>query len=97
MCYMNKIQFSHEFEINEHGIPWSDNNRKGSVNISNSQDGKQVSISGDKEGLLCLAKKLIEVAHCDVVGYHKHIDEVEAENIQTTPTGLEVAVGKLVD
>ena len=88
---MKKIEFTHKFEINDNGIPWSESNRKGMLNVN----AAQIFISGDKEGLLCLAEKLIELAHSDIDGYHKHLDDVEAEGLGVIPEGAEITLGKI--
>ncbi|WP_232003156.1 Imm32 family immunity protein [Pseudoalteromonas piscicida] len=51
-------------------------------------------MSGDKSGLLALASKLIEVANCDLDGYHKHLDEIELPNVSIKPDNLELNIGK---
>lgn len=88
---MKNIEFTHSFEINDNGIPWGEKNRKGVLNVN----GMQISIDGDKEGLLCLAEKLIELAHSDLDGYHKHLDKIEAENLEILPKGAELTLGKI--
>ena len=53
-----------------------------------------VYLTGDKGGLLALASKLIEVANCDVDGYHKHLDEIELPNVSIKPDNIELNIGK---
>ncbi|MEP2651501.1 MAG: hypothetical protein ABJH06_05835 [Paraglaciecola sp.] len=89
---MKEIEFNHNFIINQNGIPFSEKEHDGSVEVD--IENGSVYISGDKSGLLALASKIIEVAHCEVTGFHKHLDEVEIPNVVLKPDGLELNIGK---
>ena len=67
------------------------NKPEGYIHISSSEN--EVDIEGNKEGLLTLAKKIIEVAESDIGSYHKHIDEIEVPNLRLYPNDLELIIG----
>ena len=89
---MKEVEFSHKFIVNKSGIPFSETEHSGSIEFDVAD--KSVYLSGDKNGLLALAAKLIEVANCDVPGYHKHLDEVEMPKVSIKPEGVELNIGK---
>jgi hypothetical protein len=89
---MKDVEFTHKFVINKNGIPFSEKEHCGCIELN--ANSNTVYLSGDKGGLLALAAKLIEVANCDIDGYHKHLDEVELPNVLIKPDHLEVNIGK---
>jgi hypothetical protein len=89
---MIEVEFAHKFVINKNGIPFSEKEHTGGIELD--VNNNTVYLSGDKGGLLALASKLIEVANCDVDGYHKHIDEIELPNVSIKPDDLELNIGK---
>ncbi|MDP5460480.1 hypothetical protein [Alishewanella sp. SMS8] len=90
---MREVEFTHKFKINRHGTPFSERNNTGKIEVDINVNS--VYLSGDKNGLLALAAKIIEVANCEVPGYHKHLDEVEIPNVSMSPKGLEFTIGKI--
>ncbi|MBU3005746.1 Imm32 family immunity protein, partial [Paraglaciecola arctica] len=89
---MKEVVFSHKFVINKNGIPFSEKEHCGCIDLD--VNSNTVYLSGNKDGLLALASKLVEVANCDVDGYHKHLDEVELPNVLIKPDGVELNIGK---
>lgn len=92
---MKKVEFTHQFIINSHGIPFSERNSTGKLQID--INGRSVYLSGDKNGLLALAATMIEVANCEVPGYHKHLDDVEIPDVSVFPKGLDFTIAKAND
>ncbi|WNZ57499.1 hypothetical protein QT397_09215 [Microbulbifer sp. MKSA007] len=90
---MKEIEFTHKFIINSNGIPFSNRASKGKLAIDIDKGG--VCLSGDKDGLLALAAKIIEVANCEIPSYHKHLDELEIPNITVLPMDKELVIGKI--
>lgn len=91
---MKEVKFQHEFIINENGYPWSEENCFGTISIEAKPNTSYVEISGNREGLLSLARKLIEVAECSIDGYHKHIDSLEAPNLKIEPKNQSLNIHK---
>ena len=89
---MKKIEFSHTFVINPHGIPFSEVEHAGEIEVGINKSC--VYLSGDKNGLLALASKIIEVANSEVPGYHKHLDEVELPNVTISPFEVALNIGR---
>ncbi|WP_444926112.1 hypothetical protein ACJJI4_18735 [Microbulbifer sp. TRSA002] len=89
---MKELEFTHKFFLNKSGIPFSEKEHTGVIELDVSN--KTVYLSGDKSGLLALAEKLIEVAHCDTQSYHKHLDDVELPNVSLKPDNLEIIIGR---
>mgnify|MGYP000067465232 CR=1 FL=1 len=89
---MKEVEFSHKFIINKSGIPFSETEHSGSIELDITE--QSVYLSGDKNGLLALASKLIEVANCDIDGYHKHLDEIELPKVIIKPDNIELNIGK---
>jgi hypothetical protein len=89
---MKEVEFCHKFLINQNGIPFSEKEHNGSIDVE--IESNSVYLSGDKDGLLALASKIIEVANCDITGYHKHLDEVEIPNVTVKPASVELNIGK---
>lgn len=89
---MNLIFFEHHFSINPAGCPFSESKSSGHLRFS-LKGNQQLDISGDREGLLSLARKLIEVAHAEVSGYHKHLYDVGASGLEITPQSLSIILG----
>lgn len=87
-----KSKFEHIFEINRNGIPYSDRGHCGELAFETSDS--HLHISGDKSGLLALASKLIEVANCDISGYHKHLDDIELPDVKITPNSAEIVISR---
>ena len=89
---MKEIIFSHNIIINEHGCPNSDRECKGVIRYQVSGEPAALEISGDRDGLLSLACKIIEVAQCELYGYHKHLDEVEVPGLIIEPGDAEIII-----
>jgi hypothetical protein len=92
---MKKKTFTHQFEINEYGCPYSENTGSGEIDIY--KRGNSISISGNKEGLLTLAKKIIETAEAEIEEYHKHLDEIEVPSLTINPDRTEIDIEKRKD
>jgi len=92
---MKEVNFVHKFIINSNGIPFSDQEHDGSIEVDIGDNS--IYLSGDKNGLLALACKIIEVANCDLTGYHKHLDEIEMPNVNIRPENIELNIGKSKD
>ncbi len=92
---MKKKTFTHQYEINEYGCPYSVETGSGEIHIF--KHGNSISISGDKEGLLILAKKIIETAEAEIDGYHKHLDKFEIPNLTVNPYRTEIKIEKTED
>ena len=88
---MKEFEFTHRFIINPHGIPFSERENTGELDVDISESG--VCLSGNKDGLLALASKIIEVANAEAPNYHKHLDEVEIPNVKVSPPGIDVNIG----
>ena len=92
MSTRQKIIFSHTVLINEHGCPNSYTESKGVIRYQVSGEPAALEISGDRDGLLSLARKIIEVAQCELYGYHKHLDEVEVPGLIIEPGNSEIII-----
>lgn len=92
---MKEINFSYTFMLNKNGIPFSESDPSGKVSFDIANE--TIYVTGDKDGLLALASKIIEVANCDIAGYHKHLDEVEVPNLEVVPSNLDLIIGKIED
>jgi hypothetical protein len=89
---MNEVEFTHKFIINPHGVPFSEKNHTGELEVD--INNNCVYLSGDKNGLLALASKIIEVANSEVPNYHKHLDDVELPSVTISPSEIELNIGK---
>ena len=89
---MKEVEFVHKFIVNPHGVPYSEIEHSGEIVVDINKNC--VYLSGDKNGLLALASKIIEVANAEVPNYHKHLDEVEIPDVKVTPIGVELNIGK---
>ena len=89
---MQRHTFTHEFEINDNGCPFGELPERGRIKAVPLDKG--IEIVGDKEGLLALAKRLIEVAHAENDGYHCHCEVMEeAPEFRIHPKGFDLIVG----